>query len=129
MKIAFIIFLAVVFVGCSREDPIDRIVKQDSADPHFPSGLVMAIRLPATAPVIEVTSNALGRSLTNITILETRQVHISGWEDDKLAPSEVFEYTAVLVSTSSGRKVVLLQFRQDKRYPPGGSWWNRVYDL
>jgi hypothetical protein len=124
----FIILTALILVGCGHRDPIDRIVKEDSADPHFPSGMFMPIRLPATASVGEVAARALGLAETNITILESRQVHISYGDEDKLVPLERVSYTAVLVDTSSGRKVVLLQFQQDSHHPPGG-WWSRDYDL
>ena len=117
-----------VLAGCGHRDPIDRIVKKDSADPFFPSGLTGIIKLPPTAPVSEITARALGLTGTNVTILETRLVHISYGDSDKLLPPESVLYTAVLVDTDTGRKVVLLQFERDKRDPPGG-WWSRVYDL
>lgn len=119
----FIILTALVLAGCRHQDPIDRIVKEDSANPHFPSGMFMHITLPATASVGGVAARALGLAETNITILETRLVHISYGDEDKLAPPERGSYTAVLVNTSSGRKVVLLQFEQSI------GWWSRVYDL
>jgi hypothetical protein len=124
----FIVLMPVFLAGCGHSDPIDSIVKKDSADPYFPSGLTAIIKLPPTASVAEVTARALGLTGTNVTILETRQVHISYGDEDKLVPPESIRYTAVLVDTSSGRKVVLLQFERDKHDPPGG-WWSRVYDI
>ena len=128
MRIWPFILTALVLAGCGRRDPIDRIVKEESANPHFPSGLTSIIQLPAAAPVAQVTAEALGLAETNITILETRQVHISYGDENKLVPPESLSYIAVLVDTGSGRKVVLLQFRQDSHHPPGG-WWSRDYDL
>jgi hypothetical protein len=124
----FIILTALILAGCGHRELIDRIVKEDSADPHFPSGLSSLIRLPAAAPVAQVAAKALGLVETNITILETRQVHISHGDENKLVPPERLSYIAVLVDTGSGRKVVLLQFQQDSDHPPGG-WWSRDYDL
>ena len=111
-------------------DPIDRIVKKDSANEYFPNGMFIPIHLPETAPIAEVASRALGQSITNVTVLDTRQVHISYGDADKLFPQRIrdFNYTAVLVDSSSGQKVVLLQFQQNSQHPPG-SWWSRVYDL
>jgi hypothetical protein len=121
----FIILMAPVLVCCGHRDPIDRIVEQDSADPFFPTGMFTPIRLPATASAAEVASRALGQSGTNITVLETRQVQIHA---DSGLPAELVNFTAVLVNTTSGLKVVLLQFQKDSQNPPGG-WWSRVYDL
>jgi|SRR6266850_3405906 len=124
----FIILVTLVLAGCGHQDPMERIVKEQSANPHFPSGMFMPIRLPATASVGEVAARAVGLAETNIAILETRQVHISYGDKDKLVPPELVSFTAVLVDSSSGRKVVLLQFQQDSHHPPGG-WWSRDYDL
>ena len=128
---SLIIFTALVLTGCAHRDPIDRIVKKDSADQHFPSGPFAVINLPATAPVTEVVSNALGQpdlsglSVKHFTVLETRQVKIHA---DYGIPPELVNYTAVLVDTSFGQKVVLLQFQKHKQNT-NGWWWSHVYDL
>ena len=121
------IVVAVALTGCGRTDSIDAVVKHESADISFPSGMFRAIRLPAPAPVSELVSNALSFAFiepTNFTILETRQVRI---HDGTGIRPERASYTAVLVDTSSGQKVVLLQFEHD----PGHDdyWWSRVYGL
>jgi hypothetical protein len=129
MKASFlIVVLAGISTGCGHGDPIERIVKRETANPYFPSGLTMTIELPATASVVEVTSRALGQSITNITILEARRVHISRGDEERQTPPGFWDYTAVRVNTSSGQKVVLLQFQQDSQHPPG-SWWSRDYDV
>jgi hypothetical protein len=126
----FIIFLSIISTGCSHRDPIDRIVKEESSNQDFPSGMFMPIRLPATASAAELASRALGfeQLATNCTVLETRQVRI---HEDSPLPPELIKYTAVLVDTTSGRKVILLQFQQYTKHTnslPGG-WWSRVYDV
>jgi hypothetical protein len=91
----------------------------------FPSGPVVFIPLPPTAPIAEVTAQAFKYSMadesvgTNFSILTTRQVRICGREE--LARHNNVYYTAVLVRTPGGERIVLLQ-------PNGsGGWWNRVY--
>ena len=119
---------ALALAGCSARDPIDGIVREDSADPYFPNGLFPIINLPSTAPVVEVAAKALGLAATNVSVLETRQVHIAYGNEGKTAFSEDSRYTAVLVNTGSGRKVVLLQFERGNRQAPS-NWWSRIYDL
>jgi hypothetical protein len=125
----YFLALFLFLVGCSQQDPIDSIVKKTSADPLFPGGDItsVSIKLPATAPVAEVVSKALevrGSKGTNVIILETRQVHIANADKDRKEPSDYNDYTAVLVNTSSGRKVVLLHF-----FPLAGFWNYVIYDL
>jgi hypothetical protein len=119
--------LFLFLVGCSQQDPIDSIVEKASSNPIFPSSniIVELIKLPATAPIAEVVSKALeprGPEGKNVTILETRQVQIANADKNRVVPSDFLRYTAVLVNTSSGRKVILLQFQPD-------GWWNQIYDL
>jgi len=122
---SFIILIVLVLVGCGHRDPIDRIVKEESRNPYFHNGMFTAIRLPPTASAIEVALKALGQSDTNIAVLESRQVQIHA---DKELPPELMSYTAVLIDTGKGRKVVLLQFQKYSKDPPG-AWWSRVYEL
>jgi hypothetical protein len=135
MKIPHIILPAVlivafILVGCDHQDPIGSIVKKASADPIFPASDRFAtfIQLPATAPVAEVTSRALGLAGTNVTIVEIRQVQIANADKHRSVPTDAIRYTAVLVDTSDGKKVVLLQFQPDNSHPPG-SWFFYVYDI
>ena len=129
MKSTFFIIsvVAVVLAGCGHQDPIDSIVKKASAGPCFPpitDILTFAIELPATAPVAELVSKALYNE-TNITILETKQVDIANNANKlRLGHSDIRRYTAVLVNTSSGRKVVILHF-----YPLYSYWDYVTYDL
>jgi hypothetical protein len=128
----FVIFLYVqshTIVNTSQifhQDPIDSIVKEASADPIFPASntLCLEINLPATAPVAEVVTRALTETAeTNVTVLETKQVQIANADKNRVVPPDYLRYTAVLVNTSSGERVILLQFQRD------GNWFYRVYDL
>ena len=129
MKSTFFVVsvVAVVLAGCSHQDPIDSIVKKASAGPCFPPVsdiLTFSFKLPATAPVAEVVSKALHNE-TNITILETKQVDIANNANKlRFGHSDIQSYTAVLVNTSSGKKVVFLHF-----YPLAGDWDYVTYDL
>ncbi len=125
-------FLAVLLVtsvtGCSRADPIDRLAAKLSSDPNFPSGMFRPILLPATAPPEKVVAAIFDQAafkgrVTRYKILKIRRVRIAYGQPHE-APPEVSNYTAVLIDTNLGRKIVLLQSTQ-----VAGGWWHRVYDL
>lgn len=111
--------------GCTPSDPIDRLVKKMSSDPLFQMGMYRPIVLPVTASPAQVASTALGESLTNVVVVETRQVLISYDNQFELAP-ETTKYTAVVVNTKSGRKIVLIQYRNNRH---SAGWWSSVYDV
>ena len=82
-----------------------------------------ALNLPATASTDQVVSRVFdmisfdaGR-VDDYQILEARRVQITGTLPD--------EYTAAVVDTHLGRKIVLMQFQPSGN---GGMWWSRVYD-
>jgi hypothetical protein len=124
---SFTLLVAIVLAGCSQNNPIGRIVKEGSADATFGMGTYSPIVLPAATSPTRLAAEALGQSQTNFTVLETRHVQIS-YGDQQAVDPESTSYTAVLVNSSSGRKVVLLQFRQDRGHKLG-YWWSRIYDL
>ncbi|HUG73167.1 MAG TPA: hypothetical protein VMK82_07080 [Steroidobacteraceae bacterium] len=104
--------------GARETDPIAELVARLSATGGlWTNGMFRKIDLPATAPIPQVLKSALEynrydkRVVTAHRITETRGVRI-GVEQG---------YTAVLVDTDLGRKIVLL------RHVPIG-WWSRVYD-
>jgi hypothetical protein len=103
-------FSIALLLGCHPTDPINRVVRTESSSAGFPSGLYSPIKLPSTASEAEVVTKVLSRP---VKILTNREVSIK----DEL-------YKAVLVETTSGRKVVLIRY--DKNQPTG--WWSRVYE-
>jgi len=118
-------------VGCAPRDPIAKLVANISRNQAeggmiFPSGPFQPISSPPTAPTVELVAQAFRYSFrdrsaaTNFAILTTQQVRICG--DEELARLGNVNYTAVLVSTAGGQRIVLLQYSQ------GNRWWNRVYD-
>ena len=129
----FLLVLALALAGCGHPNPIDRIVKEESANGTFPSGIFTPIYLPATASIREVTSNVLARAtapstVTNITILQVQHVTIDFENMSKELLPFGPTYTAVLVNTTLGQKVVLLQYEGSSTNSPS-YWWNRVYNV
>jgi hypothetical protein len=131
-RTALLALLALLPVGCAPPDPIEKLAadlsRSQAADGAmiFPSGPFQHISLSPTTPIAEVVAQAFKYSFrddavgTNFTVLATRQVRICGREE--LARLGDVYYTAVLVRTAVGQRIVLLQFR------PGGYWWNKVYE-
>jgi hypothetical protein len=129
MKTSSLSFLMIVLLaGCTPANPIDRVVQKESSNQYFPSGMSALINLPATASPAQVASSALGESLTNITIMKIRPVRIvyKDMKDVAKEQPDLFNYTAVLVDTKSGQKVVLLQYNNHARL---SGWWSGVYDI
>ena len=103
-------------------DPIGALVTKLSADGLWQNGAFKPIQLPSSASPEEVlaqlnkqTNLYHGSKVTSYKIIESRQVKIIAAFQDK-------NFTAVLLKTNLGRKVVLLKYQ-------GASvgWWSRVY--
>src|SRR5438874_1882153 len=134
MKPLFIyIFVFTALIGCSASDPIDMLVASlthhspELDHYHFPNGLSYVIALPATASPAQLVASrpvSSGLDTTNVTVLEARHVRIAYSEEDAhvLDPN----YTAILVGTDSGRKIVLVQFQGSST---NKAWCARVYDV
>lgn len=93
------------------QDPISALVlKLGATHGLWLNGLSPNLGLgPEAAP-----TQVLGKILSSAQVLEMRQVTIPD--------SGQLPYTALLVETSQGRKVVLMQ------YQPSSGWWTRVFD-
>ena len=105
----------------ARGDPIARLVEGLAASHLWRNGMYPKLELPATAStdqliarVFEMTGFDEGH-VTQYRILETREVQIRGSLPDM--------YTAALVHTDLGNKVVLLKYAG-----AAAGWWSRVYD-
>jgi hypothetical protein len=103
-------------------DSIDRLIaKLSSSHGLWQNGMFPKLDLPATASteqvvtqVFQKTSFEKGR-VAKSRIVQARQVRIQdSWPN---------EFTAVLVETDLGRKIVLLQYVSERL-----GWWSRVYD-
>ena len=117
MRSIFLTIIATLLVGCATTpDPVDQLVN-DLSSSHglWEKGLFPIIKLPATAPIGEVVSEVLERQVASYKILRVRQVHIRGSLPDL--------YTAVIVQTNVGEKIVLFQYQL-----PAFGWWSRVED-
>jgi hypothetical protein len=118
-SILFSIFAALL-VGCATTaaDPIDQLVTRLSTPPQsglWQNGLFPIIKLPATASTNEVLAKVLERQVDSYKVLKIRQVHIPGNLPDL--------YTAVLIQTSAGEKIVLFKYEGE-----AVGWWSRIYD-
>ena len=117
----FVILLAFVLTGCGPRDPIDRIVKQESANAYFGNGMYHPLKMPATASPTQVVAQIVGK----LPILEVRQVYIPNYYANA---SDC--YTAVLVDGGYRQEVVLLQyFGVTNNGDIHAGWWSKVYDL
>jgi len=104
--------------GPDAGDPVDALVTRLTASPLWINGTFPAVKLPQAAS----PSAVLGEMFTKIsfepgpvkthTIVSTREVRIG---------AEPKPYTAVVVDTNLGRKIVLLQHQGDS------GWWSRVF--
>jgi hypothetical protein len=104
-------------------DPIDRLVASLSSDGMWQNGLFKPVDLPPSATPAEVlfqvdklTGLYQGGKLTSYQIIEVRQVQIGSNQTGG-------KFTAVLLDTNLGKKIVLLQNQGSKT-----GWWSRVYD-
>jgi hypothetical protein len=134
MKVWLLIALTTLALsGCGQRDPIDRVVQEESANHYFRSGPVELIRLPPDAMPEQLARMAAKQDLHapgSVTkVLETRKVEIMPKGTPKnMIDQKYIDYctfTAVLVDTDSGRRVVLLQYRHLDTNTVG--WWYRIY--
>ena len=100
--------------------PIEQLAERLSKDYMWQNGISPIITLPSTATTEQVLSEVFKMSgfdqghVTDYKILEVKEVQITGSLPDW--------YTAVLVSTNFGDKIVLLQYEGKVL-----RWWSRVY--
>jgi hypothetical protein len=109
--------------GYPPHDPIDDIVEKESANPGFRTGMYFKA-IPDTQPLSPeaVAARAVHQPLTNVFILETKEVVIpmKGFEDVPF----IHNYTAVLLRDKSRRFVVLTQ-----HYSTEQRWLFRRYEV
>ncbi len=139
MRVTLLLVVLGVFCGCSarqqpsvaptpkpqaaQPDSIDLLVARLASSHGFwINGLSLTLSLPATASTEEVLARVFQMTgfdkghVSTHRVLETRQVRIPDSFPDAA-------YTAVLVETDFGRKIVLLRYES-----PTLGWWSRVYD-
>lgn len=121
MRIAYLISLYVlVLSGCTHNDPIERLMTQVPFE-DCASYMFQPVSLPVTASPQQVIAALSKRGtfrydqITNFTILEVRKVH-----SQQEGAKSVF-YSAVLIDSNLGRKIVLLQ-------PENIGWYYKIYD-
>jgi hypothetical protein len=114
---------SVLLLACSHRDQIDRITTEESRNPYFGNGMFPIIPLPVSATSTQVVSEVLRN--TNFTILKVRQVRIC--YDEETAKLSDPNYTALLLDSISGRKVILLKYHRGKGRL-ADFWWSRIYE-
>jgi type IV pilus biogenesis protein CpaD/CtpE len=122
MRSFLLAIIAALLVGCATTpDPIDRLVADYSASHGmWVNGTYPILDMPQTASPEQVIKKRFEMGLprgqvANYKILKIRQIHIpTGQIGSDL-------YTAALVQTDSGEKIVLLKY-------DGRDWWSRVED-
>lgn len=127
MKQALVIMVALLLFGTGQyvlagitNSPIEVLATRLADDHFWRNGTFPAIDLPKTATPDEVLAQlfkmtTFGESrITSFKILETKEVTIRGPLPDT--------YTAVLIDSDLGQKIVLFQHIKPHR------WWTKVYD-
>jgi hypothetical protein len=129
MRLAILALIACLLAGCTTppappavaSDPIDRLVANLSATRGmWNTGIFSNLGLPQTASPEDVIQRIFSMGLlqpVRYKIVQIRQVHIPIAE---IAPDL---YTAALMRTDSGEKIVLFKYAG-----PAVGWWSRVYD-
>jgi hypothetical protein len=122
MRPAFFTTIAALFVGCATSPgPVDQLVSDlSSSHGHWENGTYPVLGLPGTASPEQVVKEVFdlisfdAGHVASYRILEIRPVYIQG--------SVPAAYTAALVQTDLGEKIVLFDY-----IGPKVGWWSRVY--
>ena len=120
-----IILTAVLLAGCGHQDPIERLMHRVSHE-SFPSYPFKRIELPATATPEQLIAALSKRSVLDLGHFDFTSYKISEIRSVQTEPPMSQTFTAVLLDTSLGQKIVLLR--------PMGSgtnfegWYYRAYD-
>lgn len=125
----FIVGLCLIVFACNfskaqdtnkTPDAIDWLVAGLGSSGNWSDGIVSSVHLPETASTEEIVPNAFkqqdrfNKLPTEYKIVESRKVEFPLVRD---------KYTAALVQTSAGQKIVLFKFDGN-----GIGWWYRIYD-
>jgi len=115
MRLWLITLLMYSSLAVSASDPIDRLVQSLPSNGLWTNGLFPKIMLPATADASQVIAECMvGAHIEKYSILEIRDVAVAGLS---------VKYLAVLVDSTAGQKIVLMQYAS-----PASGWWTRIYD-
>lgn len=100
-------------------DPIERLVIRLSSSPLWGNGIYVPVKLPESASNEELVAAAFAVTALDLRgdwrVGEARPVHFEHTPEGEI-------YTAVVVETRLGQKIVLLQYQSKS------GWWNRVFD-
>ena len=123
MRSILIVIVAALLAGCITtrnpvdHDPIDQLVTSlSSSHGLWRRSSPPAIKLPATASTKEVVAQALEGKVASYKILKSRPVHIQGSLSDL--------YTAVLIQTNAGEKIVIFRYEEE-----AAGWRTWIFDV
>lgn len=122
--IKFLILTAFALTGCHR-DPIARLVHQVSYE-DVASYPFNAIQLPPTATPEQLITALSKRSVLDLGRFDFHTYKISEIRPVQTEGPLVMRYTAVLLDTELGQKIVLLRPMQSGTNWYG--WYYRTYD-
>lgn len=112
-----------LLVGCSTPDPIGVLTKRlnDDIGGLWINGMYPIIHLPSNASTKDVLDEAIKKTgfdeghIKRYNILNTRTVN--------LRAGTTHEYSAILIDSDLGRKVILMRYEGETT-----GWWTRFYD-
>jgi hypothetical protein len=116
--VACAVLISGILLGCREraQDPIDRLM---AAVPYeeVPSYLYSPIMLPSTATATQLVGSLSGQ-FTQMDIVDVRATQTRPRPGDEIP---VEKFTAVLLQTEKGRKILLLR-------PDPKGWYYKFYD-
>jgi hypothetical protein len=130
MRVLYCAILVIILaLGCSRRDPIDRLMARIPYE-NFPSYPFKMIELPPDASPEQLISALAKRGafelghfeFTTFNILEARRTHTAPRPHYDI-PQENF--IAVLLDTNLGRKIVVFKPMSNR---DNAGWYYRTYD-
>ena len=123
MSISYLTICATLIIGTAAEpDPLEAIVAATTGGPTWLNGTFPIVDLPRSAPKEVVVAKVLSLwrwapKGTQYRIAEIKEIHIPDVSTDP--------YTAVLLKTDVGDRVLLLQY-QDGASGSYARWWSQV---
>jgi hypothetical protein len=126
MRVTLLTFFFALSAFCATADQIDNLVT--NLPDGWDGGQTPMVNLPETSSVEQVLRGVFkvwwfdDSHVTNFTVLKSRQVTIPRAHSPGAFTDS---YTAALVETNHGKKIVLFRYWS---WDLARGWWSRVYD-
>ena len=115
------ILCLLLLLACVTSDPISDLAKRlNSQNGMWINGLYPEILLPPTASTTEVINEAV--KISGFDEGHIKEYHIVTTRKLLLNDGNLHEYTAILLDSDRGRKILLMRHN-------GHSWWTRFYKV